>query len=192
MATTQNRKLVVLLGSPRQKGNSAALAEQVVTGATAGGADVESFYLHGMEIQPCDACEACRGHSDDGCIVEDGMQEIYPKLRDADAFVIASPIYWFNMSAQAKLFMDRCYAFGGPQGHGLTGKQVGIVVTFADADLFVSGAVNALRSFQDSYRYIGTEVVGMVSGCAEEPGDIRGNQAVMDQARQLGEKLAAG
>ena len=66
------------------------------------------------------------------------------------------------------------------------------MVTYADPDLFVSGAVNALRAFQDSYRYIGAEIVGMVSGSAGDPGDIRQNQEVMDRARQLGEKLAAG
>ena len=186
------RKIVVLLGSPREHGNSAALAEQVAAGARDGGAEVESFYLHGMDIQPCDACDACRGSSADECILEDGMQEVYPRLREADALVIASPIYWFNMSAQIKLFMDRCYAFGGPQGHGLAGKQIGIVLTYADPDLFVSGAVNALRAFQDSYRYIGAEIMGMVCGSAEAPGEIRKNKEVMDQARQLGEKLAAG
>ena len=185
------RKIVILMGSPRKAGNSATLARQLAAGARKNGAQVESFYLHELDIQPCDACDSCRGSSADDCILEDGMRELYPKLREADTFVIASPIYWFNMSAQTKLFMDRCYAFGGPEGHTLKGKRVGIVLSYADPDPFISGAVNALRTFQDSYRYIGAEIVGMVYGSAGDPGEIAQNQEVMEQAYGLGEKLAA-
>ena len=186
------RKIVIAMGSPRKEGNSAALAGQVAAGAEAKGAEVDSFFLHGMDIQPCDACDSCRADSASDCVVEDEMQEIYPKLRQADAVVIASPIYCATVSAQTKLFMDRCYALGGPQGHGLAGKQIGIVLAYADPDPFVSGAVNALRTFQDAYQYVGAEIVGMVYGTADAAGEIRKNQELMDQAYSLGEKLGSG
>jgi len=67
-------KIVIVKGSPREKGNSSTLAEQVAAGAQAAGAQVESFYLHGMDIQACDACDSCRGMADLDCIVEDDMQ----------------------------------------------------------------------------------------------------------------------
>ncbi len=54
---------------------------------------------------------------------------LYPKLREADAIVIASPIYWFTMNAQTKLFIDRWYALESPQGNALKGKQFGILLT---------------------------------------------------------------
>ncbi|MFC2015012.1 flavodoxin family protein [Chloroflexota bacterium] len=110
------------------------------------------------------------------------MTDLYPKLRRADAIVIASPVYLFTMSAQTKLFMDRCYALGSPQGWTLEGKRIGVLLTYGGSDPFNSGAVNALRTFQDAYNYIGAEIVGMVYGSASEPGEIRSNSNAMSDA----------
>ena len=109
-----DKKILLVMGSPRKEGNSATLAKQVAAGAEATGATVESFYLHGMNIQPCTACDACREERDKDCVIDDDMETLYPKLRQADALVIATPIYWFTISAQTKLFMDRWYALGAP------------------------------------------------------------------------------
>ena len=188
-----SKKVVIVKGSPRRNGNSAILVDQVAAGAESVGAEVDVFYLHGMDIQPCDACEVCRASMEDECIVEDDMQNIYPKLRQADALVIASPVYWFNVSAQIKLFIDRCYALGGgdPSRHALAGKQIGIVMTYGDSDPFNSGAVNALRTFQDAYNYIGAEIVGMVYGSADSAGEIRQNDRLMAEAKELGVKIGS-
>lgn len=186
------QRVVVVLGSPRKDGNSAALAKRVMAGARASGAKVEAFYLHGMPIAPCSACDACRDDPASDCVIDDAMKGVYPKLRRADALVIASPVYWFTMSAQTKLFLDRCYALGGPDGHALRGKRVGILLTYADADPFSSGAVNALRTFQDAFGYIGAEIVGMVYGSAWHAGEIRGNRALMREAYALGKTLGSG
>jgi multimeric flavodoxin WrbA len=185
------KKVMIAIGSPRKKGNSATLAKQVAAGAKAGGAQVETFFLHHMNIKPCTACDACRKKKDVDCIIQDDMQMLYPKLRDAEAIVIASPIYWFTVSGQTKVFMDRWYGLGGDEGYELAGKKFGIVLTYADADPFVSGAVNALRTFQDAFNYIGAEIVGMVYGSASKAGDIRKNEAVMQEAFELGKKIAS-
>jgi multimeric flavodoxin WrbA len=184
------RKIVIVKGSPRKTGNSAALAEQVEAGARAAGAQVESYYLHGMDINPCDACDACQSAPYSGCIVDDDMQTLYPKLLAADALVIASPVYWFTVSAQTKLFMDRCYALIDRDGWVLKGKKIGVVMTYGDSDPFNSGAINAFRTFQDGFGYVGAEIVGFVYGSASEAGEIRNNEAVMARAYGLGRKLA--
>ena len=186
------KKIVIMMGSPRKQGNSATLAKQVAAGAEATGAQVESFYIHGMDIQPCTACDVCRDELSKDCIIEDDMQPLYPKLRQADALVIASPIYWFTVSAQTKLFMDRCYALGGPEGNAIAGKRIGIVLTYADPDPFSSGAVNALRMFQDGFRYVGAEIVGMIYGSAGKAGEIQQNRDLMEKAFQLGKRLGSG
>jgi len=184
------KKVVIVKGSPRKNGNSSILASRVAAGAKAAGAEVELFYLHGMDIRPCTACDACRESGAAPCVIDDDMQTLYPRLCAADALVIASPIYWFCVSAQTKLFMDRCYALGGPEGNALAGKRVGIVLTYADADPFSSGAVNALRMLQDGFNYIGAHIEGMVYGSAWKAGAIRDNRDVMKAAYQLGKKLA--
>ena len=94
------KKIVIVNGSQRVKGNSAILAEQVAAGARAAGVQVESYYLHGMEIAACDGCDACHTKPYSGCIVEDDMQEIYPELEEEDALVVVGPVYWFTVSAQ--------------------------------------------------------------------------------------------
>ena len=185
------KKVLVVMGSPRRKGNSATLAENVITGAKSAGATVDSYYLHGMDIKPCDACGTCRENSSKECIIDDDMQELYLKLRETDALVIASPIYYFTVSAQTKLFIDRWYALGKGKASALNRKQIGIILTYEDSDPFTSGAVNALRTFQDAFDYLGASIVAMVYGRASEAGEIKANRDLMDKAYKLGQELAA-
>jgi len=184
-------KILVVQGSPRKKGNSIALAEQVVKGAESVGAVAERIYLHDKNISPCQACYACQRPDSSGCAIDDEMQPIYKKLIDADGWIIASPVYWFTMSAQTKLFMDRAlFALFGYKKDALAGKRIAIAMSYGDTDAFNSGCVNALRTFQDAFKYAGANLVGMVYGSAEKPGEIKSNQPLMDQAEALGKKLA--
>lgn len=187
-----NRHILIANGSPRKNGNSVILAEQVAAGARSAGAMVESVFLHRMNIQPCNACDACRDDSDGGCTIQDDMQILYPKLQRADAIVIASPIYWFTVSAQTKLFIDRWYALEGQPGNALAGKQIGVVLTYGDSDPFTSGAVNAIHTLQDICRYIGADVAGIVYGSASKEGEIQSQPGLLEKAYQLGQKLGAG
>ncbi len=185
------KKILIFLGSPRREGNSCLLAQQVEAGAKEAGAEVETFFLHDMDVRLCDACDLCRGKTETDCILDDDMKDIFPKLRQADGIVIASPIYWFTVSAQTKKFMDRWYALGGPEGYALKGKKFGIVLTYADTDPFTSGAVNALRTFQDALRFVEATIVGMVYGSAWEAGEIKKDKEVMEKAFELGKKMAS-
>ena len=146
------KQILILKSSPRKRANSSILADQVAAGARDAGAAVESFDLHSLSIRPCDACDFCQGAAE--CVINDDMQMLYPKLRAADGIVVASPIYWFTLSAQAKLCIDRWYALEGPDGSALAGKQFGFVLTYGDSDPYTSGAINAIRTFQDMCRYI--------------------------------------
>ena len=185
------KTILVVMASPRKNSNSSILARQVGAGAEASGASTECVSLHNLDIRPCTGCDACR--SGPRCIIDDDMQSLYPKIRACDALVLASPVYWFTVAAQMKTFMDRWYAFGGDQAYAaLAGKRIGIVLTYGDADPIMSGAVNALRTFQDSFRYVGAKIVGMAYGSANEPGEIRRNHALMEKATQLGKTLASG
>jgi len=186
---TDSKKILVLLGSPRKKGNSTTLAEEIIKGAEAAGATAEKIYLHGLKIAPCQACYACRKPNSRSCAIDDDMQVIYQKLIEADAWVIASPVYWFTMSAQTKLFMDRCFALFNIHKEALAGKSIAVAMSYADADPFMSGCVNALRTFQDAFAYVGANIVGMVYGSADKPGDIKSNQALMAEAEALGRRL---
>jgi len=184
-------KVIALMGSPRKNGNCDILTGRVADGIKSMGGEVEICRLHQMNIKPCDGCDICRDDIGTDCIIDDDMQKLYPKLREADALVIASPIYYFSVTAQVKLFMDRCHSLGGPQGYALKGKRIGIVLTYGDPDPFVSGAGNAIGTLRDTYNYIGAEIVGIVHGVAMDPGDISSNSTVMNDAFKLGEKLVS-
>ncbi len=189
---TGHRKVLIFKGSPRPNGNSAVLADQVAAGARHAGAQVESFLLHRMNIQPCDGCNTCESMIDGYCIIQDDMQVLYPKLVAADAVLIASPVYWFNVSAQTKLLIDRFHALGSAGNSLLSGKQFGIALTYEDPDPFVSGAINPIRSFQDMFRYLHIDFIGMVYGTARDVGDIQKKPEVLQQAFELGIKMAQG
>lgn len=191
MAKPPTKKVLILLGSPRKRGNSALLAAEAAKAAKAAGASVETIYLHGLDIKPCTACDACQRKPGRGCIIRDDMQPLYPKLKAADALLLATPVYWFTISAQMKLWLDRCYALIGPSGHAFAGKKVGIILTYGDRDVFRSGGVNALRTFQDAFNFIGARLVGAVYGTAWKPGDVKKNPGLLKDAANLGKSLAS-
>ncbi len=187
----ESKRVLVLLGSPRKKGNSSILAEQIIQGAESAGAKVETIFLHGMKIAPCQSCYTCQKRDSKGCAIDDDMQAIYQKLIENEAWVIASPVYWFNMSAQTKLFMDRCFALPAYKKDAFSGKRIAIAMSYGDTDPFTSGCVNALRCFQDAFRYVGAKIVGMVYGSALDSGEIKSNVSLMQKAEELGKTLAS-
>jgi multimeric flavodoxin WrbA len=183
------RNILILKGSPRERGNSATLAEKAAEGARAAGAQVESIYLHGLDIRPCDACDLCL--EQDGCVIEDDMQQLYPKLAAADAILLASPIYWFTFSAQLKLCIDRWYAFQ-PNHKEVSGRSFGIILSYGDDDLYSSGAINAIHTLESICRYLNGRITGIVHGSLSDVGDAEKHPELLEKAFRLGQSLGKG
>lgn len=184
--TTQ---VLILRSSPRKRANSSILADQVADGAKAAGAAVESYDLASLEIRPCDGCDFCQDLGNGACQINDDMQMLYPKLMEAGSIVIASPIYWFTINAQAKLCIDRWYALQGPGGSALAGKRIGIILTYGDDDAFKSGTMNAIHTYQDMFRYVGAEIAGIVHASVSDAGEIERQPEVLRRAYALGQRL---
>jgi multimeric flavodoxin WrbA len=187
----KTKQVLVILGSPRKKGNSSILAARISRGAKSAGAKVETLFLQDLKISPCRGCDTCQKHDSKECAIKDDMQKIYPKLIKADAWVLASPVYWFTMSAQTKIFMDRCYALTAYAKNPFAGKRIAIAMSYGDVDPVKSGCVNALRTFQDAFRYTRSKIVGMVYGSAMKAGEIGNNEALMREAEELGKLLVS-
>lgn len=101
-------KVVILVGSPRIGGNTQLLAEAFAEGASAHH-EVEILPVARMDIAPCIGCNGCFAREDMSCFRKDDMQQVYRSLATADALVIASPIYFYGISAQLKAAIDRLH-----------------------------------------------------------------------------------
>ena len=97
-----------IYGSPRKGGNTDEMLNAFLAGAESTGAELERLYVRDLEICPCIGC----GHCDKAgtCVQRDGMVSVYPRLEQADRIVVASPIYFYSVTAQLKMLIDRSQA----------------------------------------------------------------------------------
>ena len=98
--------IIALYGSPRRNGNSAALLEQAVAGARQQGARVEEVFLRDFKISPCLEIYNCIKTGE--CAIRDDFPAILAKLEASSGIMLASPIFFYTVSAHTKIFMDRC------------------------------------------------------------------------------------
>lgn len=181
-----------LISTPRANGNSGILADAIAEGAQASGATVETLRLGELDIRPCMACDACQDGEAEPCVIADDMPTLRRAVEKAQAFIFSSPIYFFTMSGQMKVALDRLYSLGGA-GHfnALRGKPVALAFTYGAPDPLESGVMNAVRTFQDACAFLGAPVVGWVHASCAEAGSVRANTDEMRIAADLGRKLAA-
>jgi multimeric flavodoxin WrbA len=184
------KRILILAASPRKDSNSTILALKAADGVKAEGGEADVVSIGNLKIAPCNACDSCKTKPEAGCVIKDDMQPLYQKIIDSQGILFATPIYWFNVSAQMKLFIDRTYAIRGKDYYALTGKDVGVILTYEDEDVFTSGGVNALRSFQDICAYVKANLVGSVYGSVSNAGDVQTNEKLLQKAYDLGKKLA--
>jgi len=98
-------KIIGISGSPRRDGNTEILLDRVLDAAKNKGADVKKFVLNELKFSACQECDNIR--KDGICIVQDDWQKIFAEIEDADAIVLASPVFFGSVSAQTKMFIDR-------------------------------------------------------------------------------------
>ena len=102
-------KTIAFLGSPRKDGNTELLLNEAVKGIESAGGVVTIFSLNLMKIKPCQDCGGC--DQSGICIIDDDMTALYEEIRTADRIILASPIFFFALSAQSKTLVDRCQSF---------------------------------------------------------------------------------
>jgi putative NADPH-quinone reductase len=101
--------VIGILGSPLTEGNTAKLLDMALKGATDAGCTTEKIILANLDYQPCMEMMFCKDH--DTCIMDDDMQQVYGKIRDADSIIIATPVMTMGIPGKLKSFMDRCQIF---------------------------------------------------------------------------------
>ena len=172
--------IVVLSGSPRKDGNTTRLAEAFIEGAKAAGKNISLFRVAGLHIGGCRGCGHCFKHQG-VCIQTDDMPPILDALRKADALVLASPVYYFGVSAQIKLAIDRFYAL---LEVGMPVKRAALLMTCGDST--EAAAASSISMFRQICAYQRWEEAGIVIAPGlHSPGEIEG-RAELAQARRLG------
>jgi len=151
----QPMKILSILGSPNREGNTAKLLEYYLEGVCNKNHDAENetVFLREKNIAPCMGCNACKGKEANGCIVKDDMQPYYKRLEETDVLIIATPVYWFNMTAQTKTFVDRMYGLNFKAFPA--GKKLVLLTTYGDHDMFASGAINLANSLRKTGEFLG-------------------------------------
>jgi multimeric flavodoxin WrbA len=102
-------RIIGILGSPLSEGNTAQLLERALNGAEDAGCTVETIVVANLCFEACQEMMFCRDH--ETCIQDDDMQQIYPKLRDADGIILATPVMCMGIPGKLKSFIDRCQVF---------------------------------------------------------------------------------
>ena len=128
-------KIVAVLGSPRPQGNSSTLARAFLKAAGERGAEITEYLLNQMDFQGCQGCGSCKTKSQT-CILEDDLTPVLQAVRDADLLVLASPVYFGDLSGQLKCFFDRTYSYFNPDFSSRMppGKTAVMVLTQANPD----------------------------------------------------------
>lgn len=98
--------ILAVYGSPRRKGNTATLLDQAVHGAQEAGAQVEKIFLRDLKLSPCLEIYGCKETG--RCIIQDDFQRVYDQLLACQGLMLASPIFFYSVSAHTKMLIDRC------------------------------------------------------------------------------------
>lgn len=177
------KKVLILAGSPRKNGNSAALCAEFARGAAEVGNDVELLYLRDKKIAYCNACYYCKNH-DGHCIIKDDMAEILEKMNDADVIVMASPVYFYSIDAQMKALIDRTVA----QWLKIRDKTFYYIMTAAEDSAWVMDCtLECMRGLAKCLK--GSSEGGVIYGKGVyAPGEIREKPA-MREAYEMGKSV---
>ena len=118
-------KAIAIVGSPRKNGNTEMLARHTLKAISEEGLDTELVSLAGLNILPCNACMVCR--DEEKCPLDDDLFPLYTKIKEAEAIILASPVYFGSATAQLKAFMDRA-GYIAIRRRALAGKVGGPLV----------------------------------------------------------------
>ena len=186
-------KVLGIVCSPRKNGNTEILVKEALDSAHKLGAETEMIKVSDVNITPCDGCETCDTTGE--CKIEDDMQGIYTKLLQSDGIIIGSPVYWWGVTAQAKIIIDRTFVFR--RGRRLRNKVAGAVVVARQVG--ASNAFSELNDFFGLHRMIPARSIGPrteeelakewgggVIAYADKPGEVINNQQAMARAQSLG------
>jgi len=186
-------RVLCVAGSPRRAGNSALLLEACVRGITAAGGDADVLSLAEEPVRACSGCSQCS--STGACVLNDRMQEVYPRIDAAEAIIIASPVYFAGVPSTLKAFYDRCqpywvrrYLLKAPPR--LPRRPGALLLVRGGGDPF--GSECAVTTTRSVFAVLETELTAHleVEG-PDGPGEISARPEALRQADEIGRRIVA-
>lgn len=176
------KKIVILNGSPRKNGNTSALVEAFTKGAEEAGNTVTTFFLDKMDIHGCKGCFGGGKNPESPCVQKDDMDKIYPAYKESDVVVLASPLYYWNLSGQLRTTFDRLFAVAECNPDYANPRKDSALLMAAEGH----GFDETLYYYNNLMKHIHWNSLGQVLvGGVMQPGDIKGNPG-LDEAKKLG------
>jgi multimeric flavodoxin WrbA len=179
-------KIVAIVGSPRLNGNTTYLVDEALKEASRHGIETEKIILNSLDLRPCQNHPDCASRT--SCAWEDDAAKVLDSFTSADGVILSSPVYYYNVSAQMKIFIDRTIFL---RRHNIAPKAKSIGLIAVGSSSGIDDAIGALKRFIASVGGLSPDEALCVVGHARGAGEIKGNEAVVNQARELGTKMAA-
>ena len=176
-------KTIGILGSTRTGGNTEILLDVALEEARQQGGSASKIVLRDMAIAPCDGCMGCAPSGE--CAIKDDMQEVYQEIKEADAIIWASPVYYWSMTGLAKTALDRTFALNFPKLQQ-AGKIAGLILVAG-----IRGCVSAANPFHMYFIYNHMFAAEFTWGYAGEKGAIKNDASAMTMAKAMAHQMHA-
>jgi multimeric flavodoxin WrbA len=187
-------KIVGFVGSPRKKGNTTTIVNEVLRGAQEGGAETKIFDLNALHIRGCQACYRCQT-PDGKCVQKDDMAQLYDEIFSADAVVLGSPVFMLQVTGQTKIFIDRLFALlylkdGQPGNFRNKIKAKKVVTVYSQGQPDASVFASSFDLHEGVLSFLGFKVQErIVAGGMGTEDAARGNHDVLAKAYAAGAGL---
>nr|MBP7323274.1 flavodoxin family protein [Deltaproteobacteria bacterium] len=188
-------RILAIYGSPRRKGNTSLLLKEAVAGAIAAGAQVDEIILRDLTMAPCLEIYGCK--KDGRCVIQDDFQRVYELIESCDGFMLASPIFFYTVSAHTKIFMDRCQSFWVKRYW--IDKETSEARTYGRKGIFIAaGGTKGKRLFEGAqlsaryfYDALDAELWrSLLYPGLEEQGAVQNHPQYLEEAYEAGKSLA--
>jgi len=198
-------QITIINGSPRINGNSHVISQAFYDRAKDIEAKVDVFEMNRLKnVRGCQGCMACKSKTEK-CVIQDDLTTVYDRLQASDVVIIASPVYFADLSAQIKPFIDRMYQFFPANFHNgfdnetlsYNGKRVGRIKENKKAVLITTQGGNVPEIQQDIHpryemflKWLGFDEVYSIRGLGDPMMGIENNMhAAVEQAHELAQKI---
>ena len=189
-------KILGVVGSRRKKGNTSVLVQEALKPFVKQAIETNLIFLGDYNIEDCNGCEGCKDTYK--CVIKDDMQKIYPLILESDAVILGSPAYFYNITADMKAFIDRCYCFEVFDDddrsvwmgiNEVIGARYACVVAVCE-QLKEEDMGYTAEAMEKSLEALGYRVVSTVKALnLFAAGKALENDKAMEEAKQAGEKL---